>query len=547
MRPLLRAGWGALAPLLACWLPLYYIEVVHLHLIFGAAVSLAWGLAAVLPLLVFEPTATWLIEVPRHGWRTHVKAGLAGRCFFLAALAYLFFWMTLRAKGTPSIFTHVIGLWPGLVLICWRASPLPAALAGVLLVLAYVLLTVRRRLCRLTTTVLLPGLATALLFRLFYFHPVSPLRTWGQRPPSAVEQVFPNERYAGLDLALGGARSFFARDLYVAPDDEWFMASFGATYSSRLFGSMDNMGRPNLVWADLRGTRYQVFRTDAVHRFGSDCSDRLYFAPWNGARLLAYNPGADALATFDLPKEVLGQPVDEIYSVYSACRKGRVYIVNNRNPALLVWDSVKRRLQRTLPLSGVSGLAMGDNLWLVKRNPFKKTLLLMMYQRYNIVELDEESLKPRNFVAFPKAAGLPWTAETALDIALTALTPLSPGTAMDLALSPDGRFLYAPSYLASGILKLDAGTLAVIGRLPAPQMNCRRLELSTDGRWLFAGSYTRGDVLVYDTATDRLALSFFVTPRVESLFATRRYLYVLGAGGLFRISMDSIRGMVRAA
>lgn|GEM_PF-2678508 len=546
MRPWLRSVAGGLAPLVASWLPLYYIQVVHLHLIFGAARATAWAFVAAAPLLIFETAATGLLEARRQGWRPQVKAGLAGRCLFLTALAYLFFGMTLRAKGTPAIFTHWIGLWPGHALFCWRASPLPAACAGGLLILVYARLTIRRRLFRLSTTVLLPGLATLLLFGLFYFYPASPLRTWGERRPPAVERIFPHERYAGLDQALGGQRVFFGRDLAVPPDDSWVMASLGATYTGRVFGPGPN-DQPNLIWADLRGARYRVFRGGAVHRFSSGCPDRIYFAPWNGARLFAYRPGADAPEPIDLPPEVLGRPVREIYSVCNDCRRGRVYIANNLNPALFVWDSVRRRLERTLPLAGVAGLEMGDNLWLVKRNPFKKTLLLLMFERYNIVELDEESLEPRKFVAFPKAADLPWSFETALDLALSAFIPLSPGTAMDLALSPDGRFLYAPSYYASGILKLDAETLAVVGRLPSPAMQCRRLEFSPDGRWLFAGSYMRGTVIVYDAAADRAVLSFYVTPKVEALFATKRYLYILGAEGIFRVALDSIGDMVRDA
>ena len=39
MRPWLRSVAGGLAPLVASWLPLYYIQVVHLHLIFGELIK----------------------------------------------------------------------------------------------------------------------------------------------------------------------------------------------------------------------------------------------------------------------------------------------------------------------------------------------------------------------------------------------------------------------------------------------------------------------------------------------------------------------------
>ena len=68
----------------------------------------------------------------------------------------------------------------------------------------------------------------------------------------------------------------------------------------------------------------------------------------------------------------------------------------------------------------------------------------------------------------------------------------------------------------------------------------RKLEFSADGKYLYAGSYLGGDVAVYDAAASKKLGVFYVTPRVEALGATKKYLYIAGAGGLFRIANEKI-------
>ena len=108
-----------------------------------------------------------------------------------------------------------------------------------------------------------------------------------------------------------------------------------------------------------------------------------------------------------------------------------------------------------------------------------------------------------------------------------------------LALSPDGSRVYAPSIFTQDIYVLNAEDLKIIGRIKAP-FHVRKLEFSADGKYLYAAAYLGGDVAVYDAASSRRLGSFYVTPRLEGLSATGRYLYAAGAGGLFRIPNDKI-------
>ena len=86
---------------------------------------------------------------------------------------------------------------------------------------------------------------------------------------------------------------------------------------------------------------------------------------------------------------------------------------------------------------------------------------------------------------------------------------------------------------------LDAESLKIIGKIDAP-FHVRKLEFSADGKFLYAGSYLGGDVVVYEVSSSKRLGSFYVTPRIEGLSATKKYLYAAGAGGLFRIPNDKI-------
>jgi len=532
------AGFGAAAyyfaaPAVVTLAQLYYIRSVHAYfLCFLPLPAWAWA-AAALPLLAFEYAATRFIEQRRLGAGRRIWLAMAGRMLFLLALCALLFWYPIAAYGTPSIFAPLVGLWYFVLWITWYASPVPAVLFGFGIAAAYWLLVFRRSAFRLTVTVLLPGAATILLFLLLYFYPAGPLREWRSQP-AGLEKVFPAAGYAGPHGESWPEGVMFPHDLYAAPDDAWVALSFGAT-----FGRM-RVPTPTFAWVNLRRPEFRAFYEHAqVRRFSSECPDKLYFAPWHEHYLLEYVPGADTVRRLPLPASVAGWPVEELFAVYNAC--GRVYAVNNLNPALFELDA-SGRLLRTVSLSEAGLTGMGAVVFQVKRNPRKHTLLISLYGKdpeaapgfrrlmwlvhglgvppgRRIFELDERTLKVVN--AADPATGF-----------------------MDLAVSPDGRRIYAPAIFKRAIYTLDAETLKITGFIRAP-FHVRKLEFSADGKYLYAGSYLGGDVLVYDTATSRKLGSFYVTPRVEALGATKKYLYVAGAGGLFRIPNEKIISVLR--
>ena len=517
-----------LAPAAVTFVQLYYIRSAHSYLLYLLPLPAWAAVAAAVPLLVCEYWATRLIEARRLGSGPLVWLPMAGRMAFLLLLSALFFLFPITAYGRPDIFAPLIGLWHFVAWIMLYAAPLPAAalLAG--LGAVYWALVYRRAGFRLTVTVLLPAAGAAALFVLLYFFPGGPLRA-PRTPPAGLEKVFPAEGYAGAAGEAWPPGPLFPHDVYAAPDDAWAALSFGATFGR------DYPAKPTFAWVDLKRPEFRAFYEGSqVRRFSSECSGRLYFAPWQAPYLLEYVPGADSVKRLPLPAVSGGWPVEELFAVHNAC--GRVYAVNNLNPALFALDG-SGKLLKSLSLHEAGIVGNGAVIFQVKRNPRRRTLLVSLYGRD-----PEAKLGFLGMMWYMQWVGVqPGRRVLEFDENTLELKGASDPSRvfMDLALSPDGRRIYAPSIFTEDIYMLDAENLKIIGRIHAP-FHVRKLEFSTDGRYLYAGSYLGGDVVVYEVSSSKRLGSFYVTPRIEGLAATKKYLYAAGAGGLFRIPNDKI-------
>jgi len=517
-----------LAPAAVTFAQLYYIRSVHSYFLYLLPLPLWAAPAAALPLLASEYAATKFIEERRLGPGPLLRLALAGRLLFLLLLSALFFLFPITAYGRPDIFAPLVGLWHFVAWIMLYASPLPAAALLTGLAAAYWTLVYRRAGFRLTVTVLLPAAGAAGLFLLLYFFPGGFPREL-RRPPAALEKVFPAAGYAGPNGEAWPAGVMYPHEIYAAPDDSWAALSFGATFGR------DNPPKPSFAWVDLREPQFRAFyERGQVRRFSTECPNRLYFAPWHASYLLEYVPGSDSVKRLPLPDRAGGWPVEELFAVHNAC--GRIYAVNNLNPALFELDA-SGRLLKSLSLNEAGLAGNGAVVFQVKRNPRRKTVLVSLYGK-------DPAAKPGfwRLMWFMQWLGAqPGRRVFEFDEDTLELKGASdPSRAfMDLALSPDGKRVYAPSIFTQDIYMLNADDLKIIGKIHAP-FHVRKLEFSADGKYLYAASYLGGDVVVYDAASSARLGSFYVTPRLEGLSATKKYLYAAGAGGVFRIPNDKI-------
>ena len=499
-------------------LQLYYIHNIYYYFYLLSETREA-GLVflAVIPLLVSEFLATKFFEASKYGWSNAVKTGFFARCILLFGVGLIFFWYPIRMKDEANLIAPLIVTLPDVIRISWEASVLPASFFLIVLLFFYYKFAAQKRLFRFTSTFSLPALSTVLLFSLLYFNPTSFFRTWNLKRPSAVELVFPkgNSDFKNKFLPSG---DFFPHDSYVERNDAWAMISTGPTFRSK-----ENEEKLNFLWINLKNLEVQTFFGSQIRRFYSECSDKFYFAPWHKSVLFEYAPGAKSFKNIELPREIGGQKIKEMFSVYHDCQNKKVYAVNNINPVLFVLDSADNTLKKSLSLAGKMGIRQGAHIFAVKRNPFRKTIILSTYSKYSLIELDEKTFEFKNKIELLKF----------------------PYAYFDVTLSPDGRFLYAPSIFKKRIMKFDAETFKFIKSIKA-EAHCRKLVFSKDGKRFFAVSYLTGKVFVYDAKSDNMLTSFYVTPRAETLHMSDNYLYVAGAEGLFRISNKDLNSLVEA-
>ena len=151
---------------------------------------------------------------------------------------------------------------------------------------------------------------------------------------------------------------------------------------------------------------------------------------------------------------------------------------------------------------------------MIARNPRYKRLYLIMQGRYQFVEINEKTLAAERFVKLPQ------------DV-------------FEVYVSPDGKGLYLPAAFSGVIWKMDAESLKITKKYRAP-IHCRRVALSRDGKYLFAASYLTGDFIVYDSKTAARLWSAYVSPKLESMYLTDNFVYLLGAEGLFRINFNDM-------
>jgi len=495
-----------LAPLLVVWAEIFYCHFLNQWLYLGTASFGYWLCLLALPPLAGEVAFTRWYEVRRYGWRVWVTVGFVGRLVFVLGCFWLLVWMPMQEKGSLGIIHPQIGFWPWVTRMMWIASPYLGALLAAPLVALYVL-GCRFRIGRWVTGVALPMLATLLLFQVLYFHSTSWWRFSNGARPRYVEKVYPTGR---LDAVPPGMPyPFQARDIYVDPTESYLALLSGATMGHKTYS------QPNFIWLDLLTGEMVYYKMGQNRRFTVECSDFIYFAPWKTRNMYAFDVSSRTITAHALPVKAQGHAVREFMHTVHACGLGRVYIANNNNPVVFVWDTRRSRLIKTFELARLDGGRLGDTIVQLLRNPKLGVLYAVTVgPGFQLVEIDERTLRVKR-------------------------TRRLPYHAIDVALSPDGLTLYSQALFRGYVSKIDARTLRPLAHFDAP-VHGRRLLVSRDGKWLYLASYLHGTFEVLDARSGVRRLRIFITPKIEGLYQTARHLWFYGAEGVFRLPLAEL-------
>lgn len=426
----------------------------------------------------------------------------------LGALCVGFFVLVGRTSallGTPDIVVPLISLWPAVAVMPYIESPILGGLGLALMLSLHVWLTVHKRMLRMTTTLIIPGLFTLILFHFFYAFPTSPLHMLSLEPDAPVERVFPFDR--GSSQKNEPQPPFMAREIFVMNDESTIITSYGATF--HFFRPVEDL---NLAKIDLTSHEIEARSGRVIRSFRSTCSDKLYAAAWHGTTMLEIEPDSFAVREIDINTQNKSLRAKEIHSVIHDCKRQRVIVVNSRDPVMFVWNTATQSLEKTLNMTTFDGVQVGDHLVPHAVDPDTGDIYLMGNGNWKIIKLSGDTLEP---VLAGKLPYLPF----------------------DLFLTPDGKFLYATSFVSGEAWKIDAKTLKLLTTFKIP-MHSRRIISTTDGESLFVLSYLTGELISYSARTGQPLVRLKVGPKPEGLFVSKHYVWVSAATGIFRVSLD---------
>lgn len=506
--------------------------------LFSAAIRIAGPLVlTALPYLAWTPISrglatgtvpggiwVWLLLPPAlalEWWISQrldqAPAARTGRAFWMAglvvrlcALCVGFFVLVGRTAAlldTPDIYAPLIGLWPVVATMPYIESPILGGIGLALIAAVYLWVTVHQRRFRMTTTLILPAIFTLALFQFYYAFPTSPLHFKSTAPDRSAERVFPFSG-EGRD---GTGTPFMARDIFVTDDESTVIASYGVTF--QFFRPGEDL---NLARIDLSKRLVQTHFGRVIRTFRSTCSDRLYAAPWNGSTVLEIDPANFHIEEIMLPGHMQGHRVEEIHGVVHDCERGHVIVANSRNPAVFIWNTSTRTVEKTLVTSDLKGVRVGDHVIPVAIHPTSRAVYLGTSGTKNIIELSPETMEP---VRWGETPDMPF----------------------DMTISPDGKFLYMTSFVSGRAWKIDNATLKVVLTFDVP-IHSRRVAPSHDGKLVFILSYLTGELLSYDADTGRMLRRLRIGPKPEGLFVSNNYVWVSAATGIFRVPLEKMAG-----
>lgn len=514
MRRVLYFLFATLGPGTLAWYTLCYFAMVLRWILLTVPDHGWWPLLLALPPLVAEIGFTLAFEVRIRGWVVGVLIGLAGRLLFLLFMAHTFVLRAIQVRGTANNVIPQLGRAPEVLKITWLASPVFATVLLTACLGVYLYWTAMRCKGRYTTTVLLPSVASCLLFGLMYELPEVSLDESLHRRPEFVKRIWkptnPDQRYP--------------REVYVTPDESSAVVGFGSGLELRttdappneleLPGCTPGECRRNLALLNLKTGGTQSYAMKHLRRFFSECGGPVFLTPQYTPFMLELRLDGSILK-HPLPATLGSERLDELIYAYRACDRGLVYIASNHNPAILAADARSGEVVDSVELAGWNGIMKTDSMHDMARNTTRFLLYVLMFGSHRqLAEIAEEGLRPLRAVELP-------------------------GEGVDLAVSPNGETIFVSSLLSPEIWRLDAETLKVTAVLKAPTM-CRRVAVSPDGKLLFAASYLNGELHVYDAGSGRKLLSFWVAPKLDGMIIAGKGVYLLSATGLWRIALEDL-------
>lgn len=494
-----------------------------------------WLLALMLlPLLALEviASARFAGHDPRALLRgEHPRGGLFLNLIFW--IGVFIFWVPLagHAAMTSQVWLQWFGTefwWPvGLV---WKGGGSWTFIAGALWLVTYHLVVVRARRARIVVSLVMPiGLTFVLMALILKMGGPGGLVDDAQREAAGARLAFdvrtltprldPTHPEAVRSMAVMKGGDFGTvrehgvvctnpRSVCVSPDGSVAHVFFGCTWG------LEKMFFPSVIRVDLRGGGVDALSGHNIRQVACPGDhETLAVAPWDG-------PGVYELSASDLSlKQTISRQTDEALTFWEPLdvvldrARNKVYVANNGETAVLIYDQVSGELEHIVNLAGMGYVRTGGGgVHRMRLSPKTGLLYGVTGPGVNLFEID------------PMRGTLLRTADFG-DIVGT-------GFAADFE---RGR-LYYQSGFSSDLHEVDLETFKVL-RTFEGEVHGRRLVLDARRRVLYVAGYFSGLVVAIDLESGERLWELAIGPRPQGADLTDDALWINTQDGLFEIDL----------
>lgn len=418
-----------------------------------------------------------------YGWVIHMA--------FLATRAQWLAWFA------PEFYVHVY-------LVLRGQLPLTLAAAALWLPLHWAV-TIRGRRLRIFTSLLLPGLLTALLtVHLYHWGGVG-----GMIDADGVAAQPGVKRY----LTIGGGDSIIGHPRGIHHDraGHGLFITYGCTFCP------DGLQYTTIIRKDLRWGRVDHFLSGNIRRICLDRqNNRVYAAPWYQDRIYELSAG-DLSEIRTIPNGTAGllsywEPMDVVKDRFSA----RLYVGNDVEQALVIYDLAAGKRSGLLNLNKMGLAKRGGALTNIRQSARTGKLFFLSGPGDHLLfRVDPDTL------AIEKKRGF-------FDI-----------TGSALALDDENGALYYQKGALDAICEVDVDTFAVRRTLPG-EFHARVLTVDGKRRRLYVLGYLSGTVFALDLETGRRVWARRVGGSPHGMDLSGDLLWISSKAGVFQIDLNAV-------
>ena len=495
-------------PLFSVWIIAAYIHGLHLLYIFELVKSRFLIYLLFVPVLILELYFSLHFPLDSPETVANIDRGWILLYIFKAIYWFGFFmiwvvFMTFVSKHAVVIKFFITQFYSQVYLL-FRAERWISVSAFVVWLFLYYVVTVRGGMLRITIAMIVPILLSfALLYHLYHYGGVGGLRKKRVHRQRGVEKVLAYEKIGSYTVPR------HPRGIHYDAAEDTLFVMFGATYAR-------NRSYPTIIRRDLKTGRGHAFLSRNIRRVTFDNHSRCIFvAPWYENVIFKLSM-SDLRVINRFPSQVENllqtwEPMDVLKDI----SENRIYVGNDAEQALVVYDSETGQLLKMLNLLEQGHVKVGGPVWHIRQSTSTRKLYFITGPGTHLFEVDPDTLtvtKKRKF----------------LDVV---------GTALEI--DDEKGLLYYQNGGLDSLYEIDMGNFSIIRKYRG-ECHARRIRLDKKRNCIYVLGYLSGTIFPIDLETGKQPWKRYVGGLPHGMDLYGNTLWVNSMSGVLRLDLEQI-------